>query len=1582
MKSAHILTHSTLATATVATGLQPRAAEQDVASAFSVVAVGASAGGLDVFTRLLEGFPAQSGMALILVQHLDPSHKSLLAGLLAGHTRMAVREALHGDQIEPNTVYVIAPGTYLAVEAGTLVVTEPADRHGARMPFDFLLRSLAKAYGDRAIGVVLSGNGSDGAMGLRAIKDAGGLVAAQSPEEAEHKGMPQSAIAAGVVDIILPLEKISGSLAAYAAHIERPGESNDAALLRQITQLLVTRFSQDFSGYKPGTLMRRIRRRMAIHGIGDDADYLAHLNDDEKESEALSKDLLIHVTGFFRDPAVFAHLAAETIPSLVRLHPPGQPLRVWVPACSSGEEVYSLAILFLEEIQKLNIRIQLQIFGSDIDEQAIAQARAGRYPASLKDELSVERLARFFTEDGDGYRISPLLREASLFTVQNILADPPFARLDVVSCRNLLIYLLPEAQQRVLGMLHFALRKDGILVLGVAENVGDLSEGFEAAPAGLRIFRRIGGNRKFSLQFGGAQHTSYWPRRERVEAARDNDLGELSRRLLLDSYAPASVLINRRHEGVFYCGPTETYLQVPQGDASHGIFAMVRPGLRNKLRSAVQRVRDDNLPIAVAEATVRRDGVSISVLIEVRALEGTHQEFLLVSFRDLPRTAAVSHAAGPHAAGPHATGLPMNGAREAELEADIEALQKELQDATRELEASSADQEAINQEAQSLNEEYQSTNEELETSKEELQSLNEELTALNSQLNTIVNQQRTTADDLDNILRSADLAIIFLDSNLNIRFFSDAAKALFGTIDTDLGRPIDDLAQRFHDASLVADIRAVLDKLTPMSREVHSHRGEWFNRRIMPYRAKSGARQGVVLTLSNISTSKVAEFKAAAEHAHIGSIIDTVHQPLVVVDGRLRIVSANTSFCRVFDTNPDDVNGHGLTSIAGGCLDVAAMNTFLDRARAETAAIEDYEIEIEYAHVRTVLMLSARTLTGESVAGRRLLIAIDDITERKLISEALEVAKLKAEKANLGKSRFLAAASHDLRQPLQTLSLLHGVLARKLSDPEAIGLIGKLNETLGAMAGMLDTLLDINQLEAGTVQPEVDDFAVSTVLDQLKTEFGYVARSKGLALRAVGSSLFVRSDPLLLAQMIRNLLSNAVKYTKHGKVLIGCRRHGDKVRIEVCDSGIGIPEGQREAIFEEYYQLDNLARERGLGLGLGLSIVRRVGELLGHEVGLRSIPGKGSIFFIDVAGGGLPQEKPDDGGAYAKPAAARLTGAILIVEDDPMVSDALVLLFKGEGYRTLVATDGRAVAALQDSPGFAPDVVVADYNLPGGASGLEVIERLRAASGRALPAIVLTGDIAADVLRKVVAADCDYLHKPVNVDRLTQRIQDMLSAQQNIPLRTAARPPAMSRDQAVKPVVYLVDDDIVLLESLRETLKARGHSVEIHTSAESFLAAHHHGRTGCLVVDSVMPGMSGLELLRRLKAEDRSLPSVVITGYGDIRLAIKAMNAGAMDFVEKPAPEEVLLASIDRALRQADTATPSTSRSVAAENLSHLTPRERQVMYLVVEGLPNKEIAASLGISQRTVETHRASVMKRTRSASLPDLIRLVMRSV
>jgi len=1566
------------------------APDESAEIAFPIVAVGASAGGLEAFKELLKALPANSGMAFILVLHLDPNHKSMMPSLLAPHTRMPVREVVPDARIEADTVYAIGPGTSLAIQNGAFVVGQPSERHGARMPFDFLLRSLAESHGERTFGLVLSGNGSDGSLGLKAINERGGLVIAQDPNEAGYGSMPQHAIDLGIVDFVLPIDKIPQTLMSYAKQRGLLGPQDHTAplsavepRLAQITDILRSRLAQDFTSYKPGTLMRRIARRMATRAIDDIELYVTLLRDDAEEADVLARDLLIHVTGFFRDPEVFKHLAAKVIPQLLRQHPADQPLRIWVPACSTGEEVYSLAMVFLEEIAATKSNVKLQIFGSDIDETAVAMARTGRYPAAIKTEISPAQLRRFFAEEAGGYRVGSSLREAVIFTVHDILTDPPFARIDFAACRNLLIYLLPDAQYRVLSLLHFALRKGGVLLLGTAESVSALRDDFEAISDDLRIFRRAGSGRKLKTPVSFRdQPRAFWPRAVQDSPQPPENIGEISERILLDLYAPASVLVDHRDQIQHYLGSTDKYLQIPSGDVNQGLYAVVRPPLRGKLRTALRRSRTERAAVISAAGIVQNNGLMMSVRIEIHPVQIVGADFSLVSFIDQPQPQAAINTA--------LTDSPGEGLKVAELENTVESLQRELHETALELESSSADQAAINEEAQSLNEEFQSTNEELETSKEELQSLNEELTALNAQLSATVNQQRSTADDLENILRSSELAIVFLDLDLKIRFFSSAAQSLLRTIDSDIGRPIQDLAYRFDDDDLVLDIHFVLKSADAINREIHSHSGSWYTRRILPYRTQTGRVLGVVLLFDNISLTKVAEHKVEAARIYANSVIDTVRQPLVVVGEDLRVLSSNSSFRQAFASG-EDILGADYFSIGGGRLDTLPMNHFIDRARAESAPIENYEMDIDLPAVgRRILLLSARSIPGESPDGKRLLIAIDDITERKDTSAGLEIAKLKAEKANLGKSRFLAAASHDLRQPLQTLSLLHGVLARQTTDAESLSLIGKLNETLAAMASMLDTLLDINQLEAGAVLPEIDNVPVQSVLNHLKAEFSYLAKAKGVSLRCVASSLSVRSDPLLLGQMLRNLISNALKYTKSGKVLFGCRRRGSKVLIEVWDTGIGIPSSQLEAIFEEYHQIGNPARERGLGLGLGLSIVHRIGELLGHYTTVRSQAGKGSVFTIDVPLASSEKQLKaspaprtiDRTRAVDAPKKAGDSGTLLIVEDDPTVREALELLFKNEGYLMIAATDGVEAAALAERADFAPDVVIADYNLPGGRTGLEVIADLRRTVGKDIPSIILTGDIATDVLRTVVAADCQYLHKPVNVEQLIRRVADLVktSRQPRKPSAViSANPASFDKDRLT---VFIVDDDSVLLESMREMLHNRGHTVETHVSAESFLSAYRPERKGCLLIDSVMPGISGLELLRRLRTEGHELPSIVITGYGDITMAIKAMKVGAMDFIEKPAKLDLLVASIDRALAQAaDSHKRTDEQMAAAAAIAGLTLRERQVMDLVVQGLPNKQIAFDLEISQRTVETHRAAVMKRTGSESLPDLIRLVMRA-
>jgi two-component system, chemotaxis family, CheB/CheR fusion protein len=855
----------------------------------------------------------------------------------------------------------------------------------------------------------------------------------------------------------------------------------------------------------------------------------------------------------------------------------------------------------------------------------------------------------------------------------------------------------------------------------------------------------------------------------------------------------------------------------------------------------------------------------------------------------------------------------------------------------------------------------------------------EDLSARNDQLQATIEQQRAAASDLHNILNSSDLATVCLDRDLNIRFFTPAARSLFSVIPSDIGRPLADLTHRFVGSDLLRDARAVLATSAPLSRELVADNGAWYSHRALPYRAGADRPEGVILTFSDISDMKIAERRIQAASAYSDSIIDTVRQPLVVLDEALDVISANRSFYRMFALTAANTVGKQLDAAGDGHLAGSPLRGFLDLVAAGEDEIEEHEIEITLPSTgRRALLLNARKVREEASAKRKILVTFDDITERKRVEEALDAAKQQAELANLGKSRFLAAASHDLRQPLQTIGLLQGVLARTLKDASALKLVAKLGETLGAMSGMLNTLLDINQLEAGIVLPAPTDFPINDLLQQLSTEFAYHAQASGLDWHVVPCSLTVRSDRNLLEQIVRNLLSNAVKYTSTGAVLLGCRRRGGTLRVEVWDTGIGIPKAQLGTIFEEFRQLDNAARERSRGLGLGLSITQRLVDLLGHTIDIRSRPDKGSVFAIEVPV--VPGERAPLARRAHRSADDRAAGSgtVLIVEDDPALREVLELVFKVDGYTTAVAAHGREALALAAQRTIRPDIVIADYNLPGGLTGIQVMLGLREVLRREIPVIILTGDISTDTLREIARHGCIQLNKPVKAEELTQLVGSILALRSKPPPR-ASKPPAPEAAGALeRPAIFVVDDDEALRYSMRALLEADGRAVETYASCEAFLAAYRRGRAGCLVVDARLPGMSGLELLEHLKSEGSTLPAIMLTGHGDVPTAVRAMEAGAAGFIEKPVRPEMLLARIDRALEDGrDVAEISSRREAAARLIGNLTARERQVMDMVVAGNPNKEIAAVLGINQRTVENHRATVMRKTGTGSLSDLIHL-----
>ena len=895
-----------------------------------VVGLGASAGGLEAVRKLLTALPAKTGFAFVLIQHLDPTHHSMMVDLLAHNTMMKVMQAADGIPIQPDCLYVIPPHAYLSLDDGVLRISEPQTRHGARMPIDFFLNSLAAAYGDRAVCVILSGTGSDGSAGAKVVSKAGGLVIAQAPEEAGYAGMPRSAIATGAVDLVLPVAKIPRAIIGYARDhhvIERTNvqlpENEDDAQLAQLIDLLRFQAGHNFASYKKATILRRVGRRMTLAGVQGIHDYLEFLRRNKTELDLLVKDLCIHVTSFFRDPEAFEALATTVVAELVHHQAGDQPIRIWVPGCSSGEEAYSIAILFFEAFAAANRVPKFQIFASDVSPEAVDIARGGVYRDAIKAEVSEERLGRFFTHGTSGYRVIRELRDAVVFTVQDVLIDPPFSQLDLISCRNLLIYLLPPEQERLLALFHFALREGGFLFLGTAETAGKFANGFEPVAGARRVFRRVGPARSrvaVPPPFVAEHNRSLWSRLRLHAEPRQPSLGDFARELLLDAYAPAAVVVNRQYQGLYFFGPVDRYLRVTAGKPEQHLTAMLREGLASKFRMVARQAIRDQAAVTARGVQVKRDGDVFSVGISVRPVQYDGEDLLLVTFVEEPTEAEA-----------RVPDMPADASRVEQLESELDTTRRELDATIRDLQSSNQELTSLNEEALSLNEEHQSTNEELEASREELQSLNEELTTLNSQLQDALERANWASDDLTNILNSSDTATLFLDKELRIRFFTPRSAHLFNLIPTDVGRPLADLASRFAGPDMLNDAGKVVANLQPVTREVAVESGSWYLYSIVPYRTRDDRIEGVVVSITDISIQKAAERSARTSQAYAEAIINTIGQPLIVLDGDMHAVSASESFYQFFDATPGNTLGRLLPDADARHLDLPALRTFLDR---------------------------------------------------------------------------------------------------------------------------------------------------------------------------------------------------------------------------------------------------------------------------------------------------------------------------------------------------------------------------------------------------------------------------------------------------------------------------------------------------------------------------------------------------------------------------------------------------------------------------------------------------------------------------
>lgn len=937
---------------------------------FPVVGIGASAGGLEALEKFLAGIEADSGAAYVVVTHQAPDRPSLLPELLGKHTKLKVEVPTGVSLLHPNCVYVSPPGYCLAIQDGTLQVV-PSNTHERHLPVDYFFRSLAKNGGQNAIAVVLSGNGTDGTLGITEVKGASGMVVAQTPDSARYAGMPSSAIATGLVDYVLPPEQMGAALRRYVAgryqessRSDSDREDDSGPALRRILSILSSRTGNDFAGYKKSTVERRVLRRMSLHGVASLEDYAEFLEETPSEVDALLKELLINVTSFFRDADAFRALERELV-RLVEAKGDDTPLRIWVPGCATGEEAYSIAIL-VREIQRRSAKnSKAQVFATDLDIQAVEIARTGKYPEGIAADVTPERLERFFTKEDKGYRVSKEIRELLIFAAHNLVKDPPFTKLDVLSCRNLLIYLEPDLQKRVLALFSYALLPGGLLFLGTSESVSGFEDRFASVDKKWKLYqrRRKAEHAKVDLpaHLPGAPAASHASVPRVAPAPAVAGIGHIAERLLLGAFVPPSVLVDDRGELLFVHGRTGPFLEPAPGEPGNNVFHMAREGLRLELPAIVRQASKSEGAVVHRGLRVKNDGGFASVRVTARRLKEPEaiRGGFVISFEMEPEPERSHYKAFKR--------QQIHVSRIKSLEEELQRTKENLQGTIEEFETSNEELKSTNEELQSTNEELQSANEELETSREEMQSLNEELHTVNAEYEERNRALSQANDDMQNLLNSIEIATVFLDDKLAIKRFTMQAKKVFSLIDGDVGRPISDLTVNLRYDNLVEDARDVLRSLVSREREVQTKEGEWRLVRVMPYRTHENLIDGLVITFVDIDRIKRADQESLDARTFAEDIIEAQRDALLVLDQSLHVVSANQSFYDLFRTNPKVVVGErALQHVGDGHWDAPKLMQELEKVVRNDKSRVELSLDLDFPKIgrRSVNFVARRIRTG------------------------------------------------------------------------------------------------------------------------------------------------------------------------------------------------------------------------------------------------------------------------------------------------------------------------------------------------------------------------------------------------------------------------------------------------------------------------------------------------------------------------------------------------------------------------------------------------------------------------------------------
>lgn len=1348
---------------------------------FPVVGLGGSAGGMRAVTQFLASCPNDTGMAIVVILHLSPRHVSQAAEILQRHTNMKVLQVTRPVVVEPDHVYVIPPSKMLTMNDSYLRLSPLARAHGQRhASVDLFFRSLGTVHRERAIAVVLSGTGADGSVGIARVKEQGGVTIAQLPEEAEHAGMPQAAIATGLVDMVLPVAQIADKIMEIwrnAKDMEMPQASEDPMeypdppptersasteqALEDILELLFRETRNDFRHYKRATVLRRIERRMQVTRTADLAAYRDYLAAHSAEAQPLLQDMLISVTNFFRDREAFETIERDVIGPLFRNATAEDSVRVWVPGCATGEEAYSLTMLLCEQADRHPRPPNIQVFGTDIDERAIAIARTGLYPESIVTDVPPGRLSRFFVREEEHYKVRKGVRDKILFATHNILRDAPFSKLDIVSCRNLLIYLERDVQREILETLHFALKPGGHLILGTSESADAAPHRFTLVDRKNRIYRAVKSTAKPrsapAMRLGSAPVTERGIKPVAANTSRPS-FADIHVHAQQQS-APPSVLVDESGMLVHTARGAGRFLRLSAGEPSHELLKLVaeplRPSVRSVLFQAGRSGQRAQAPVVVMEI----DGVprAVSVWAQPYRDESTGLSYGLVTFEE---SDPVSRDNGAQA-GPAGRDEVL-----ARLEEELQHTRQQLQETLERSETFHEETRASNEELQSANEELRSASEELETSKEELQSLNEELVTVNHEMKTKVEEISKINDDLQNLIGSTEIPTIFVDRVLCIKRFTPRATDWFNLLPQDVGRPLLDITHRLNYQSLADDVAAAMATCQVIERDISTTNGRCLFVRALPYRTTENMVEGAVMTFIDVTEHRAAQASVQRSEKLLRAVIDSARSyAIITLDDAGIITSWNAGAVNVYGWRDDEAIGmHHEALFAGNERDAGRPAWELAEARRQG------RVEAEYACVRKdgvgfwAAVATTRLETDDTAGYAKI---CQDATQARQ-AEAAREAMLRheqsvrhaAEAARDMKDEFLAVMSHELKHPLNLIHV-NAELLRRLPEARAVPAVARaadtICQTVAGQAKIIDDLLDLSRMQTGKFSLHPRRVPLARLLTPIAQAAQAEALQRGLTLEAriETGDLEIYCDPVRIEQIAWNLLSNALKFTTEGSVSFSVLCEGRYCLLRVQDTGQGISPDFLPRVFDMFRQADSRTTRRTGGLGIGLALVRQVAEAHGGWVQAASEgEGRGATFTVWLPlHAGAESETPE---VIAEPAG--LQGRrVLLVEDTAETREAFAELLGAEGADVVQADSGASALALARAEAF--DLILSDIGMPG-MDGLEMMRQMRELPlHQGTPAVALTGyGRPSDAERAFAAGFNAHVSKPVSLEALFEAI--------------------------------------------------------------------------------------------------------------------------------------------------------------------------------------------------------------------------------